>query len=39
MTEAGHYAMMYGQDGPVRVRYYERREFKPIDAALQAGSP
>jgi len=39
MTEAGHYAMMYGQDGPVRVRYYERREFKPIDAALQAGTP
>lgn len=24
-AEAEHYAMMYGQDGPVEVKYYERR--------------
>ena len=30
MTEAGHYALMYAQDGPVAVRYYERRQFMPI---------
>ena len=24
--EAGHYALMYGQDGPVEVKYFERRE-------------
>lgn len=25
-AESAHYAMMYGQDGPVTVRFYERRE-------------
>ena len=27
--EAGHYALMYGQGGPVELRFYERREIQP----------
>ena len=26
MDEADHYALMYGQDGPVTVRFYLKRE-------------
>lgn len=26
ISDAAHYARMYGQDGPVTINYYERRE-------------
>lgn len=33
--EANHYAMMYGQDGPVEVKFYERREITPPASTSQ----
>ena len=35
-AEARHYAMMYGQDGPVEVRMFEKREITAARAAAPA---
>lgn len=36
IAEADHYAMMYGQDGPVEVRFYIKREVSRDElAAMQ----
>lgn len=34
-AEAAHYAAMYGQDGPIELRFYERRKIS--DSALGKG--
>lgn len=36
-NEASHYALMYGQDGPVTVKLYEKREITAALAALAEG--
>lgn len=36
-AEAAHYAAMYGQDGPVEVRFYERRQITEAALSLPTG--